>query len=51
MRRLYEEAFGQGKPEVIDEVLDPKYVCYDPNSETGEIRGLVTNAVLASSPP
>jgi len=23
VRRLYEEAFAQGKPEVVDEVLDP----------------------------
>jgi steroid delta-isomerase-like uncharacterized protein len=42
VRRLYEEAFAQGKPEVIDEVLDPNFVCYDPNSETGEIRGAQT---------
>jgi len=39
MRRVLEEAFGQGKLEVIDEVVDPGFVCYDPNSETGEIRG------------
>src|SRR5215212_2943328 len=38
-RRLYEEAFGQGKTEVVDEVLRPDFVCHDPNSETGEIRG------------
>jgi hypothetical protein len=30
VRRLSEEAFGQGKPEVIDEVLNPDIVCYDP---------------------
>jgi steroid delta-isomerase-like uncharacterized protein len=42
MRRLYEEAFGQGKPEVVNEVLHSDYVCYDPNSETGEIRGAET---------
>jgi steroid delta-isomerase-like uncharacterized protein len=41
-RRLYEEAFGQGKTEVVDEVLDPDFVCHDPNSETGEIRGAET---------
>ena len=41
-RRLLEEAFGQGKLEVIDEVLDPNFVCYDPNSESGEIRGADT---------
>jgi hypothetical protein len=29
MRCLYEEAFSQGKPKVIDKVLDPNYVCYD----------------------
>jgi len=38
-RRLVEEAFGQGKLEVVDEVLDPDFVCYDPNSEAGEVRG------------
>jgi predicted ester cyclase len=41
-RRLMEEAFGQGKVEVIDEVLDADFVCYDPNSEAGEIRGADT---------
>lgn len=42
MRRVLEEAFGQGKTEVVDEVLDPDFVCWDPNSETGEIRGADT---------
>ncbi len=32
-RRLYEEAFGQGKPEVLDELVDPDFVCWDPNAE------------------
>ena len=41
-RRLVEEAFGQGKLEIVDEVLDPNFVCYDPNSEAGEIRGADT---------
>ncbi len=41
-RRLLEEAFGQGKTEVLDEVLDPNFVCWDPNSEAGEIRGAET---------
>jgi steroid delta-isomerase-like uncharacterized protein len=41
-RRLMEEAFGQGKVEVIDEVLHPDFVCYDPNSEAGEVRGADT---------
>ena len=30
VRRLYEKAFGQGKPEVLEEVLNPDLVCYDP---------------------
>ena len=34
VRRLYEEAFAQGKPEVVDEVLHSTFVCHDPNSET-----------------
>ena len=38
-RRLMEEAFGQGKTELVDEVLHSDFVCYDPNSESGEIRG------------
>jgi steroid delta-isomerase-like uncharacterized protein len=42
MRRVLEEAFGQGKVEVIDEVLHSDFVCYDPNSESGEIRGAET---------
>jgi steroid delta-isomerase-like uncharacterized protein len=42
MRRVLEEAFGQGKMEIIDELLDPDFVCHDPNSESGEIRGADT---------
>jgi steroid delta-isomerase-like uncharacterized protein len=42
MRRVLEEAFGQGKVEVIDEVLHSEFVCYDPNSEAGEVRGADT---------
>jgi steroid delta-isomerase-like uncharacterized protein len=42
VRRLYEEAFAQGKPEVVDEVLHSNFVCYDPNSEAGEVRGAQT---------
>ena len=42
MRRVLEEAFGQGKVEIIDEVLHSDFVCYDPNSESGEIRGADT---------
>jgi steroid delta-isomerase-like uncharacterized protein len=41
-RRVYEEAFGGGNTEVIDEVLHSDFVCHDPNSETGEIRGAET---------
>lgn len=42
MRRLYEEAYGEGKVQEVDEVLHSDFVCYDPNSETGEIRGAET---------
>ena len=42
MRRFLEEAFGEGKTEVVDELLHSDFVCYDPNSETGEIRGADT---------
>jgi steroid delta-isomerase-like uncharacterized protein len=41
-RRFMEEAFGGGNLEVVDEVLDPDFVCYDPNSEAGEVRGAET---------
>ncbi|MDQ3910957.1 MAG: ester cyclase [Actinomycetota bacterium] len=41
-RRLMEEGFGRGKLEVVDEVLDADFVCYDPNSEAGEVRGADT---------
>ena len=41
-RRMVEEAFGQGKLEVVEEILDPDFVCYDPNSEAGEVRGADT---------
>jgi steroid delta-isomerase-like uncharacterized protein len=40
--RLLEEGFSQGNAEVADEVLDPDFVCYDPNSESGEVRGAQT---------
>jgi predicted ester cyclase len=41
-RRLMEEGFGQGRLEIVDEVLDPDFVCHDPNSESGEVRGAGT---------
>src|SRR5215210_1779957 len=41
-RRLFEEGFGQGNTDVVDEVLDPNFVCFDPNSESGEVRGADT---------
>jgi steroid delta-isomerase-like uncharacterized protein len=42
MRRFMEEGFGQGNTEVVGEIVDIDFVCHDPNSETGEIRGLET---------
>jgi predicted ester cyclase len=42
VRRLLEEASGQYNADVVDEVLDPNFVCYDPNSETGAVRGADT---------
>jgi predicted ester cyclase len=41
-RRMLEEAFGQGKLELVEEILDPDFVCYDPNSESGAVRGAHT---------
>jgi hypothetical protein len=34
-RRLMEDGFGKGRLEIVDKVLDPDFVCYDPNSESG----------------
>jgi predicted ester cyclase len=42
VRRLLEEGFSQGNTEVVDDVLNPDFVCYDPNSESGEVRGSET---------
>ena len=42
VRRLFEEGFSQGNTDVVDEVLNPNFVCYDPNSESGEVRGAET---------
>src|SRR5215203_6327890 len=42
MRRVLEGAFAQGKVEIVDEVLHSDFVCFDPNSESGEIRGADT---------
>ena len=41
-RRLMEEAFGQGKPELVNDLLDPDFVRYDPYIEAGEVRGVET---------
>jgi hypothetical protein len=32
-RRPYEEAFGQRRPEVIVELVNPDFVCWDPKAE------------------
>ena len=42
VRRLLEEGFSQGHTEVVDEVLNPDFICYDPNSQSGEVRGSET---------
>src|SRR5215211_4344055 len=42
VRRLLEEGFSQGHTEVVDVVLNPNFVCYDPNSESAEVRGSET---------
>jgi steroid delta-isomerase-like uncharacterized protein len=41
-RRLMEEAFGQGKPELVDDLLAPDFVRHDPYIEAGEVRGVET---------
>jgi hypothetical protein len=30
VRRFMEESSGEGKPELVDELLDPDFVRYDP---------------------
>ena len=40
--RFMEESFGGGKPELVDDVLDPDLVRYDPYIESGEVRGAQT---------
>ena len=42
VRRLLEESLGGGKPELVDDLLDPDFVRYDPYIEAGEVRGTQT---------
>jgi steroid delta-isomerase-like uncharacterized protein len=42
VRHFMEEAFGRGKPELVDELLDSDFVRYDPYIEAGEVRGTQT---------
>jgi predicted ester cyclase len=42
VRRFMEESFGGGKPELVDDLLDPDFVRYDPYIEAGEVRGTQT---------
>jgi steroid delta-isomerase-like uncharacterized protein len=42
VRRFMEEAFGGGKPDLVDDLLDADFVRYDPYIEAGEIRGAQT---------
>ncbi len=43
VRRLMEESLGEGKPELVDELLDSAdFVRYDPYIEAGEVRGAQT---------
>jgi hypothetical protein len=39
-RRVYDEVQTKGNLDVIDELIDPDFVNYDPNSETGQVRGV-----------
>jgi hypothetical protein len=36
-RRLQEESFGVGKPELVDDLLNPDFVRYDPYIEAGQV--------------
>ena len=42
VRRFMEEAFGQDKPQLLGDLLDPDFVRYDPYIEAGEVRGVET---------
>jgi steroid delta-isomerase-like uncharacterized protein len=42
VRHFMEEAFGRGKPELVDELLDSDFARYDPYIEAGEVRGTQT---------
>ena len=42
VRRFMEEAFGQDKPELLEDLLDPDFVRYDPYIEAGAVRGVET---------
>jgi steroid delta-isomerase-like uncharacterized protein len=42
VRRFMEESFGGGKPELVDNLLGPDFVRYDPYIESGEVRGAQT---------
>ncbi len=41
-RRFLEEAFGEGKTELVDYLLSPDFVRNDPYIEVGEVRGVQT---------
>jgi len=41
-RRFMEESFGGGKPNLVDDLLDPDFVSYDPYIKSGEVRGAQT---------
>ena len=42
VRRFMEEAFGHDKPELLEDLLDPDFVRYDPYIEAGAVRGVQT---------
>ena len=39
VRRGWEDGFNRGDLDVLDEVLASDFICHDPNSSTGEVRG------------
>lgn len=38
VRRGYDEAWNQGRLEVLDELLSPDFVAHDPTAPTGEVQ-------------
>jgi hypothetical protein len=47
VRRLFEEDRRRSTTNVVDELPNPDFVCYEPISESGEVRGSASSASKA----